>query len=74
LAAIPVLERRYGDAAYYQYVQIYAQAGLVSKGLVALETAWAKRDPGLAGIQVDPFIDPLRKDTRVSAVAASVFG
>jgi serine/threonine-protein kinase len=74
LAAIPVLERRYGDAAYYQYVQIYAQAGLVSKGLVALETAWAKRDPGLAGIQVDPFIDPLRKDARVSAVAASVFG
>ena len=74
LAAIPAIERRYGDAAYYQYVQIYAQVGLMSQGIGALETAWAKRDPGLAGIQVDPFIDPLRKDARVSAIAASVFG
>ena len=74
LAAIPAIERRYGDAAFYQYVQIYAQVGLVSEGIGALETAWAKRDPGLAGIQVDPFIDPLRKDARVSAITASVFG
>lgn len=74
LKAIPAIERRYGDAAYYQFAQVYAQAGLLSEGVEALETAWAKRDPGVASIQVDPFLDPLRKDRRVSTIAARVFG
>src|SRR5512146_346918 len=74
LTAIPVMERRYRDAAYYQYAQVYAQAGLINEAVEALETSWAKRDPGLASIQVDPFLDPVRKDNRVSAIAARVFG
>jgi serine/threonine-protein kinase len=73
LKAIAAIERRYGDAAYYQFAQVYAQVGLVNEGIAALETAWAKRDPGLAAIQVDPFLDPLRKDARVATITARVF-
>jgi hypothetical protein len=53
---------------------VYAQAGSVDEAIQALEMSWAKRDPGLASIQVDPFLDPVRKDDRVSAIAARVFG
>ena len=74
LNAIKAIEQRYGDAAFYQFGQIFAQLGLVDQGVAALETAWAKRDPGLAGIQVDPFIDPLRKDPRIARIAARIFG
>jgi tetratricopeptide (TPR) repeat protein len=74
LKAIPAIERRYADAAVYQFAQIYAQLGLVDQGVAALEIAWTKRDPGLASVQVDPFIDPLRKDGRVATIAARVFG
>jgi predicted Zn-dependent protease len=74
LNAITAIERHYGDAAYYQFAQVYAQLGMVSEGVAALEVAWAKRDPGVSGIQVDPFIDPLRKDSRVAAIAGRVFG
>ena len=74
MKAISAIEQRYGDSAYYQFAQIFAQAGLVSQGVEALETAWTKRDPGMASIQVDPFLDPLRKDFRVSTLAARIFG
>ena len=74
LKAISAIGERYRDAAFYQFAQVYAQAGLIDEAARALEMAWAKRDPGLASIQVDPFLDPARKDNRVSAVAARVFG
>jgi hypothetical protein len=74
LKAIPAIGRRYGDSAYYQFAQVYAQVGLIDEAARSLETAWVKRDPGLASVQVDPFLDPARKDNRVSAVAAKVFG
>jgi TolB-like protein len=74
LKAIPAIERRYRDAAYYQFAQVYAQAGSIDEAIQALEKSWAKRDPGLASIQVDPFLDPVRGDNRFSAIAARVFG
>ena len=74
LQAIPAIEKRYGDAAYYQFAQVYAQAGLINEAIQALDTGWEKRDPGLASIQVDPFLDPVRKDNRLSAIAERVFG
>jgi tetratricopeptide (TPR) repeat protein len=36
-----------GDAAAYQYAEIYAQWGNTSKALESLETALRLRDPGL---------------------------
>jgi len=71
--AIEALERRYADSAYYQFAQVYAQAGLIDQGMDALKRAWTKRDPGLSSILVDPFLDPLRKDVRISAIANHVF-
>lgn len=73
LRAIPAIERRYADAAVYQFAQVYAQIGMVDQGMAALEAAWTKRDPGLAAVQVDPFIDPLRKNAGLAAIAARLF-
>ena len=73
LVALRRIEDRYGDAANYQYAQIYAQLGMVEQGIKALERAWSNRDPGLGSIRVDPFLDPLRNDPRFSTIAARVF-
>ena len=74
LRALREIESRYGDAANYQYAQIYAQLGMVDQGIRALDGAWLKRDPGLGSIRADPFLDPLRRDPRFSVIAARVFG
>jgi len=43
-----------GDAAAYQYAEIYAQWGNTSKALESLETALRLRDPGLVDTKTDP--------------------
>ena len=58
----------YGDAASYQYAQIYANLGDKDRALASLEHAWSVRDPGLFNIRVDPFLDPLRKNARFQAI------
>lgn len=73
LEALGRIQKRYGDAANYQYAEIYAQLGMVDQGIQALDGAWLKRDPGLGSIRVDPFLDPLRNDPRFTAIAALVF-
>ncbi|MEO7865060.1 MAG: hypothetical protein ABIR63_04215, partial [Sphingomicrobium sp.] len=60
--------RLYGDAAHYQYAQIDAQMGNKDRAFAELELAWKIRDPGLAGIRVDPFVDPLRGDPRFANI------
>ncbi|MEP7131111.1 MAG: TIR domain-containing protein [Sphingomicrobium sp.] len=73
LNAIHSIQTRYGDAANYQYAEVYAQLGMTDEGIQALEAAWSKRDSGLGSIQVDPFLDPLRRDPRFSSIAARLF-
>ena len=73
LRAIDTIRKRYGDAANYQYAEIYAQLGMVDQGIAALETAWKKRDSGLTSMLVDPFVDPLRSDARFGTIAKRVF-
>ena len=73
LNAIHSIQTRYGDAANYQYAEVYAQLGMTDEGIQALEAAWSKRDSGLGSIQVDPFLDPLRRDPRFSKIAARLF-
>lgn len=70
MQSLAVIKRRYGDAANYQYAQINAQLGRREEAIAALDEAWSKRDPGLAGILVDPFLDPVRPDPRLSRIAA----
>ena len=53
-----------GDAAYYQFAQVYAQEGRQDDALKSLERGWATRDAGLTFLQVDPLFAPLRKHPR----------
>ena len=57
-----------GDSGGYQYTQIYAQWGENNAAVDWLEKAMRLRDPGLAGLRVDPLMDPLRKEPRFQAV------
>jgi TolB-like protein len=59
---------RAGDAANFQYAEIYAQLGRKDDALEALDKAWIARDPGLTFTLVDPLLDPLRKEPRFIAL------
>lgn len=54
----------HGVLGSYQYAEIYAQAGNKDRAFSELENALAAKDPGLAGLRVDPFLDPIRGDPR----------
>lgn len=62
------MQQLFGDAASYQYGEIYAQLGDRDCALAALERAWEIRDGGLLGIRNDPALDPLRGDPRFEAI------
>jgi Tfp pilus assembly protein PilF len=62
------MQSLYGDAASYQYAQIYASLGDKDRALAALEHAWSVRDPGLFTIRIDPLLDPLRNDARFQTI------
>ena len=62
------LKNVYGETVDYQMAEIYAQMGETDRGIAALEAGWAHRDSGLANIQVDPFLDPLRNDPRFARI------
>ncbi len=72
LSKLKEMEQRYGDAAVYQYAQIYAQLGMADEAIAALRRAVAVRDPGVPHIQVDGFLDPLRKDPRLAEIIAKL--
>jgi tetratricopeptide (TPR) repeat protein len=74
LARTAGLRKRYGDAANYQYAEIYAQLGDADKATGFLEAAWTKRDSGLASMRVDPFLDPIRADERYRRIETRIFG
>ena len=57
-----------GDAAAYQYGEIYTQRGNTSEALKWLEKALQLRDPGLEDLKADPLVDPLRKEPRFQAI------
>jgi hypothetical protein len=57
-----------GDAAAYQYAEIYAQWGDVSSALKWMETAYRLRDTGLVSLKADELLDPLRKEPRFQKI------
>jgi TolB-like protein/tetratricopeptide (TPR) repeat protein len=57
-----------GDAAAYQYAEIFAQWGDRKAALDWLEKAMRLRDPGLIYTKTDPLLDPLRKEPRLQAI------
>jgi len=58
----------YGDAAHYQYAEVHAQLGEKEQAFAALDRAWEFRDPGLASMKSDRWLDPLRNDPRYAAL------
>jgi hypothetical protein len=62
------LRQLYGDAASYQYGQIYAQSGDKARAFAALDRAWEIRDAGLARVKTDSYVEPLRSDPRYAAL------
>ena len=62
------MQQLFGDAASYQYGEIYAQLGDKDRALAALERAWEIRDGGLLSLRMDPALDPLRGEPRFEAI------
>jgi len=58
------LRQLYGDAASYQYAQVYAQSGDRDRAFAALDRAREIRDSGLLRVKTDPYVEPLRSDPR----------
>jgi hypothetical protein len=67
---LQAMQDRYGDAANWQYGEIYAQLGMPNRAFEAFEAAWKVRDPGLGYLRVDPLVDPVRKDPRFAVLEA----
>ena len=72
MTSLRAMQQRYGDSAHYQYGEIYAQLGSTDQAIAELASALAKRDPGMARIRVDPFLDPVRRDPRFAAIEAEL--
>lgn len=62
------LTRRFGEPWSYQIAEIRAQRGEREAAIGALQRAFKLRDPGLLGIRVDPFLDPIRSDARLASL------
>ena len=56
-----------GDAAAYQYAEMYTQWGDMVKALEWLQTAVRLHDRGVRLLKRDPLMDPLRKEPRFQA-------
>jgi len=61
-----------GAAASYQYAQIYAQERDANRAFAELNNAVRVKDPGLLVLATDPFLDPVRGDTRYWALLKSL--
>ena len=61
------LRKEFGDAANWQYAQVHAQRGEGDQALAALHKGFTVRDPGITWVQIDPWLDPIRKDPRFKA-------
>ena len=68
IASLGAMQREYGDAAHFQYAEIHAQLRDADRAIAALRAAYDERDPGMAGIRIDPFLDPVRRDPRFAQV------
>lgn len=62
------MRQLFGAAASYQYAYIFAQAGDADRAFAELDNAVQAKDPGLSDLKVDPFLDPIRADSRYSAL------
>jgi tetratricopeptide (TPR) repeat protein len=72
LSILSRIQKLYGEAASYQFAQIYANVGQAERAFAALDQGWRIKDPGLFGLKVDAMLDPIRKDSRFGALLRTV--
>jgi hypothetical protein len=65
---IAQLKQQAGAAASFQYAEIYAQLSQKDQAFTELNNALSAPDPGLIYLKVDPFLDPIRNDSRYAAL------
>jgi hypothetical protein len=73
-AVIEFLKKR-PDNAYtpaYYIASIYGALGEKDLAFTWLQRAYAERDPGITYLLLDPFIDPLRSDSRFDPLLRQV--
>jgi serine/threonine-protein kinase len=57
------------DTFYYQSAEINAQLGDRDAAFASLDRCFQVKDPGVTWCKVDPFLEPLRGDARLTALA-----
>ena len=57
-----------GDAAAYQYAEMYTQWGNTPRALDWLQTAVRLHDKGVRWLKKDPLMDPVRKEPRFQVI------
>jgi len=67
-ARVDAMQKSSGDSMAYQYAEVYAQWGDRQKALGWLATAYRLRDPGLAWLRIDSFLDPLRTEPQFQEI------
>jgi len=63
-AEVATMKADMGDAQAFQFAEVYAQWGDISKALDWIETAYRLKDPGMSSLKVDEFLAPLRAEIR----------
>jgi TolB-like protein/Tfp pilus assembly protein PilF len=63
-AALDEFVAKYSDDSAYQVATAYAFRGENEKAFEWLEKAYARRDPGLSDVKVDPLLSNVRRDER----------
>jgi serine/threonine-protein kinase len=68
LAKLAALKERDLEFGSFDSARIYAQLGDKDAAFEALNRAWEVRDSSLLDLRVDPYLDPLRGDSRYAAL------
>ena len=69
LAKLAALAERDGEFGNFNSARIYAQLGDKDAAFEALNRAWEVRESNLTALLIDPYLDPLRSDSRYAALA-----
>jgi len=65
-----LIEMGVEETNYIQQADVNVQLGEHDRGIESLEKALDLRDPGIAQLLVDPFLDPIRDDARFQELLA----
>jgi hypothetical protein len=68
LARLADLKERDREFGNLDSARIYAQLGEKDAAFEALNRAWKVRESRLVSLKVDPYLDPLRGDSRYAAL------